>query len=172
MQGTPTMIAKDNNSLEVLTLKLGGHVFALEATHVREILDLVPTTEVPTASPFVSSLINVRGQVVPLADLRHKFGMDLRPSTIDTRIVVIEISIDGIMTTVGLLADKVFEVTELAPTALENTPKIGMVWRPEYIRCIGKCGDDFIVVLDIRTIFSAPSAAKPDHCSENGRAAA
>lgn len=166
------MTAKNNGSLEVLTLKLGGHVFALEAAHVREILDLVPATEVPTARPVVSSLINVRGQVVPLADLRHKFSMEILPSNIDTRIVVIEISIDGIMTTVGLLADKVFEVTELAPTALENTPKIGMVWRPEYIRCIGKCGEGFIVVLDIEAIFSTPSAAKLDHGGEAARTAA
>ena len=61
--------------LEVLTLTLGGQVFAIEAAHVREILDLVAVTEVPTADPFVGGLINVRGKVVPLADLRHRFDM-------------------------------------------------------------------------------------------------
>jgi purine-binding chemotaxis protein CheW len=145
----------DSGALEVLTLGLDGHIFALEAAHVREILDLVPITEVPTANPFVAGLINVRGKVVPLADLRTKFGMERRPTTIDTRIIVIEIPLDGDQTTIGLLADKVYEVTEIKAAAIEETPRIGMTWRQEFIRCIGKRGDDFIVVLDIATVFSS-----------------
>jgi purine-binding chemotaxis protein CheW len=144
----------DDRALEVVTLGLQGEIFALEATHVREILDLVPITEVPNGPPFASGLINVRGKIVPLADLRLKFGMEQKPSTIDTRIIVIEIDLDGIPTTVGILADKVYEVTEVAGASLEETPKIGMRWRPEFIRCIGKRGTDFIVVLDIERIFS------------------
>jgi purine-binding chemotaxis protein CheW len=140
--------------LEVLTLGLDGEAFALEATHVREILDVVPITQVPNSRPFVNGLINVRGKVVPLADLRVKFGMEQKPPTIDTRIIVIEIALDGNPTTIGLLADKVHEVTEVGASALEETPKIGMRWRPEYILCIGKRGSDFIVVLDIERVFS------------------
>jgi purine-binding chemotaxis protein CheW len=142
-------------SLEVLTLALQGEVFALEVTHVREILDLVPITEVPNSQPFLNGLINVRGKVVPLADLRLKFGMEQTPPTIDTRIVVVEVEIDGDPVTVGLRADKVYEITEVAASALEETPHIGMRWRPEFIRCIGKRGGDFIVVLDISRIFSS-----------------
>lgn len=141
--------------LEVLTLALQGEVFALEVTHVREILDLVAVTEVPNSQPFLNGLINVRGKVVPLADLRLKFGMEQVPPTIDTRIVVVEVEIDGDPVTVGLRADKVYEITEVAASALEETPRIGMRWRPEYIRCIGKRGGDFIVVLDISRIFSS-----------------
>jgi len=148
--------------LEVLTVSLDGHMFAIEAVHVREILDLVPATEVPNSNPFVNSLINVRGKVVPLADLRHKFGMPQRPSTIDTRIVVIEIDLDGHQTTVGLLADKVYEVAELAAAVLEDTPKIGMTWRKEFFRCVGKRGDDFVVVLDIASIFTTTRREKSD----------
>jgi len=141
-------------SLEVLTVGLQGEIFALEAAYVREILDLVPITEVPSSAPFINGLINVRGKVVPLADLRMKLGMEQRPPTVDTRIVVIEFVIDGDPAIVGLRADKVYEITEIAASALEETPRIGMRWRPEYIRCIGKRGDDFIVVLDIERIFS------------------
>jgi purine-binding chemotaxis protein CheW len=141
--------------LEVLTLGLQGEIFALEATYVREILDLVPITEVPNSEPFINGLINVRGKVVPLADLRLKFGMEQKPPTIDTRIVVIEVAIDGNPTIVGIRADKVYEITQVAAAALEETPRIGMRWRPEYIRCIGKRGADFIVVLDIERIFSS-----------------
>ena len=142
------------HSLEVLTLELHGEVFALEVRHVQEILDLVPITEVPNSRPFLNGLINVRGKVVPLADLRLKFGMEPTPPTIDTRIVVIEVEVDGDPITVGIRADKVYEITEVAASALEETPRIGMRWRSEYIRCIGKRGNDFIVVLDIGRIFS------------------
>lgn len=134
---------------EILTIGLGGEIFAVEAAIVREILDLAPVTEVPTADPFAGGLINVRGKVVPLVDVRLRFGMVPAPPTIDTRMVVIEIELGGAPCWVAMLADRVFEVTEMAPAAIEETPRIGMRWRPEYIRCIGKRGSDFIIVLDI-----------------------
>jgi purine-binding chemotaxis protein CheW len=144
-----------NRALEVLTLDLEGEMFAVETAHVREILDLVPITEVPHSQPFVNGLINVRGKIVPLADLRIKFGMERKPPTIDTRIVVLEIEFDGDPIAVGIRADKVHEVTEVVASALQETPKVGMRWRPEFIRCIGKRGDDFMVVLDIARVFAA-----------------
>ncbi|MGQ9370638.1 chemotaxis protein CheW [Azospirillum sp. A39] len=144
-------------ALEVLTLSLGGETFALEAASVREILDLVPVTEVPNARPFVGGLINVRGKVVPLADLRLLFDMAPAPPTIDTRIVVVEADLGGDATLVGILADKVHEVTEIAAAALAETPRIGMRWRPEYIRGIGKHGDSFVVVLNLERVLTGPS---------------
>jgi purine-binding chemotaxis protein CheW len=146
--------------LEVLTMDLQGQTFALEASQVREILDLVPITEVPGSQPFVNGLINVRGKVVPVADLRTKFGMDHADDTIDTRIVVMEVDVDRVPTIVGIRADKVHEVTELAPSALAAVPRVGMRWRPDYIRFIGKRGSDFIVVPDIARILS-PKATDP-----------
>jgi purine-binding chemotaxis protein CheW len=145
---------RDFQPLVVLTLELQGEIFAILATQVREILDLVQVTEVPGADPFVYGLINVRGRVVPLADLRLKFAMEQRPPTIDTHIVVIEVEIDGDPIIVGIRVDKVYEVTELAPSALEETPRIGLRWRPEFITCIGKRDGAFIAVLDIGQVFS------------------
>jgi purine-binding chemotaxis protein CheW len=156
-----------NRPLEVLTFDLQSDMFAVEAVHVREILDLVTITEVPNSDPFVNGLINVRGKVVPLADLRIKFGMEQRPPTVDTRIVVLEIEVEGEPVTVGIRADKVHEVTEVVASALQETPKVGMRWRPEFIRCIGKRGDNFMVVLDITRVFSAVAQEDP-----NGAAAA
>jgi len=148
----------NDRPLEVLTMDLQGQTFALEATQVREILDLVPVTEVPGSQPFVNGLINVRGKVVPVADLRLKFGMEQAPDTIDTRIVVIEIEIDRVPTIVGIRADKVHEVTELALSALAEVPRVGMRWRPDYIRFIGKRGSDFIVIPDMIRILSSNPA--------------
>lgn len=141
---------------EALTLGLQGEIFAIEAGIVREILDVVPITEVPGARSFVGGLINVRGKVVPLADLRVMFGMDRPPATIDTRIVVVEIPLDGDAGIVGLLADKVYEVTEIAPDSIQATPRIGMRWRPEFVRAIGRRNEEFVIIPDIGRIFSSP----------------
>jgi purine-binding chemotaxis protein CheW len=145
---------RDFQPLVLLTLELQGEIFAILATQVREILDLVPVTDVPGADPFVYGLINVRGRVVPLADLRLKFAMEQRPPTIDTRIVVIEVAIDGEPIIVGIRVDKVYEVTELTSSALEETPRIGLRWRPEFITCVGKRNGSFIAVLDMGRVFS------------------
>jgi purine-binding chemotaxis protein CheW len=142
-----------NRSLEVLTLEIEGELFAVEAKHVREILDLVPITEVPHSRPFVNGLVNVRGKVVPLADLRILFGMHQTPTTVHSRIIVLEIEIDAEPLIVGIRADKVYEVTNLTASALQETPKVGLRWRPEFISCIGKRDEDFIIVLDIERIF-------------------
>jgi len=146
--------ASAGGALKVLSLSLDGQLFAIDAGCVREILDLIPVTEVPASSPFASGLINVRGKVVPLADLRHKLGMAKRPPTIETRIVVIEVDLDGDLTTVGVIADKVHEVTDIPQANIEATPRIGLSWPPEFIRCLGKRRDDFLIVLDIERIFT------------------
>lgn len=140
---------------EVLTLEMQGETFAIDANCVREILDLVPVTEVPNSQPFVNGLVNVRGKVVPLADLRLKFGMATPPATIDTRIVVIDAEVSGEATAVGILADRVYEVTEIAAAAIEETPRIGLKWPQEYIAGIGKRDSDFIIILDIEQILAS-----------------
>ncbi len=150
-----------DRSLEVLTLDLEGEMFAIEAMHVREILDLIAITDVPRASPFINGLINVRGKVVPLADLRVRFGMERKPPTIDTRIIVLELDLGGEPVIVGIRADKVHEVVEVAAAALQEAPKVGMRWRPEFIHCIGKRGDDFMVVLDIARVFANGKSGNP-----------
>lgn len=142
------------SDLEVLMLGLGGEFFAIEASAVREILDPVPVTDVPGARAFVSGVINVRGRIVPLADLRVQFEMPVTPPTTDTRIIVLEVDLDGDPTVVGILADKVYEVTQIAAGALEEAPRIGMRWRPEFIRFIGKRRDDFIVVPDLNRVLN------------------
>lgn len=141
------------HAMQALTLGLDDELFAIEAGSVREILDLVPVTAVPNASPFASGLINVRGRVVPLTDLRVAFGMQQRPETEDTRIVVIETEIDGEPSIVGILADKVYDVTDIEAAAIEDAPRVGMRWRPDYVRGIGKRRGDFIIIPDMRRIF-------------------
>jgi len=139
-------------TLQVLTLALLGETYAIEARHVREILDVVPVTDVPGAPAEVNGLINVRGKVVPLLDLCLKLGMKPSPPSIDTRFIVVEAPVAGMPAIVGLRADRVYEMAELAGDALEDTPQIGMRVPGSFVRCIGKRAGDFVVVLNLETI--------------------
>ncbi|MEX6506172.1 chemotaxis protein CheW [Jiella sp. M17.18] len=141
------------STMQALTIRLQDEIFALEATSVREILDPVPITRVPNAADFVGGLINVRGTVVPLADLRVVFGMDRPPMDKDTRIVVVEFDLDGEPMTAGILADRVHEVTEIEADAREAVPAVGMRWPPAFVRSIGKRDDGFIIIPDMQRIF-------------------
>lgn len=145
-------------TMTVLTLRLQDEVFAIEAERVREILDMVLITEVPGASPFVNGLINVRGRVVPLADLRVMFGMERPEPDEDTRIVVIELDVDGDATITGIIADKVESVTEIEAASIQDAPRVGMRWRKDFVRGVGKRDGDFIIIPDLEKIFELQGA--------------
>ena len=138
--------------LQVVMIGLGDEKFALDAAIVREIIDPVPVTKVAGAKPFVPSIINVRGNIVPLADLRLRFGMPLTDASADTRIVVSEIPIDDEPVLVGLIADKVYELTEISHADTQQTPRVGVNWKPEFIRFITKWRDEFVIVPNMERI--------------------
>jgi purine-binding chemotaxis protein CheW len=147
------MIASDA-PIEALTFDLQGETFALEAGLVQEVLDLLPETPVPGARPFVGAVINFRGRVIPLVDLRLAFGMTVGETTIDNRIVVIEHPLDGEPTLIGLRADKVHEVTSIVADTTEEVPRVGMRWRADFIRRLVRRGGDLIVIPDLEQIFA------------------
>jgi purine-binding chemotaxis protein CheW len=139
---------------QALMLGLAGEVFAIDARQVREILDPAPVTRVPGAKPYVAGVLNVRGKVIPLADLRLRFGMPPAPVTSDSRFIVLEIDLDGDPTTIGIVADKVYEVTELDASTLQKTPPLGMHWRSEFVAGIAKWKEEFIVLPDMAKILN------------------
>jgi purine-binding chemotaxis protein CheW len=143
------------NTIEALTFDLRGETFALEANFVREVLDLLPETAVPGAPPFVGAVINFRGRVIPLVDLRLAFDMEVGETTIDNRIVVIEHPLDGEPTLIGLRADKVHEVTSISDDASEEAPRVGMRWRADFIRRLVRRNGDVIILPDLDQIFAA-----------------
>jgi len=145
----------ETDTTQALLMGMAGEIFALDARLVREILDPAPAVRVPGAKPYVAHVLNVRGKVIPLADLRVRFGLEPAVITPDSRFVVVEVDIDGDPAAVAVIADKVFEVTELDAADLQKTPPVGMHWRPEFIAGIAKWKDDFIVLPDMSKIFSA-----------------
>jgi purine-binding chemotaxis protein CheW len=151
----PDEIWSDTGELEVLTFDIAGETFAIEAVMVQEILDLLPETPVPGARPFVGSVLNFRGRVIPLADIKLAFGMEATTTTIDSRIIVIALELGTETVLIGVRTDKVNEVTTLARTASEPPPSVGMKWRPDFINCLVKRGSDFIIVPNLLAIFSS-----------------
>jgi len=144
-----------DDGLEVLTFDLAGETFALEAVLVREVLDRSPETYVPGAPAFADAVINFRGRIIPLADLRLAFGLTAGGSSADSRVIVIEFEIDGEAALLGLRADKVYEVTAIPDAATEAAPRLGTRWRPDFIRRLAKRNDDIIVLPDLAAIFAA-----------------
>jgi purine-binding chemotaxis protein CheW len=143
-----------DSGVEVLTFEVSAETFALEALLVREVLDNSPETYVPGAPAFVDSVINFRGRIIPLADLRLAFGLPAAASTRDSRVIVIEFELNGDATLIGLRADKVFEVTTIADASTEAAPRLGTRWRPDFIRCLAKRQGEVIVLPNLARIFA------------------
>jgi len=154
---------------QYLTFKLGDEIFGLKVAKVREVLDLTRITKMPGAPDFMRGVINLRGGVVPVMDLRLKFGLTRTEYTSDTRIIVMELLFDGEEVVLGFLADAVHEVIDLEANQIEPPPKIGMRWRTEFIEGIGKRNDLFIIILYIDRVFSTQELAILDAVSEDAK---
>ncbi len=145
--------------LEVLTFNLGEETFALEATLVREILDLLPETRVPGAAPLLGSVFNFRGKIIPIANLRLAFAMPETEATVDSRIVVIETEAEGEVFQIGIRTDKVHEVATLDRSASEEPPAVGMRWRRDFVRELVRRQDGVVVLPDLGAIFRSLTGA-------------
>jgi len=139
---------------QYMTFKLGDELFAINVAQVREVLEVTQITRIPTAPDYMRGVVNVRGKAIPVVDLRMKFGLTRNERTVNTRIVVMEVELDGELTTVGGIADSVHEVIELETGQINPPPRIAMRWRTELIRGMGRRGEDFIIILDINAVFS------------------
>src|SRR5688500_3729369 len=156
-----TRPGSDAGGLDAVTLRLGGELLAIRAQVIREVLEPVAITRVPQAPEFVQGLINVRGAVVPLADMRATFGMPRRALGRDGRILVLDLPLGGRLAVVGILADAVHEVTRIDRATLEPVPAVGTRWPPQFVEAIGKRGGGFVMLPDLSAIFTAYLAGQP-----------
>lgn len=144
---------------QYLTFKLGEEVFALDIGKVREVLDYTTVTKVPRTPDFMRGVINLRGNVVPVADMRLKFGMTGIERGVNTCIIIVEVPVDGETTVLGVMADSVLEVLEIGPERIEPPPRIGTRMNVDFIRGMGKCDEEFVMILDIDRLFSCEELA-------------
>ena len=139
---------------QYLTFKLAEEVFAVDVEKVREILELTSITKVPQTPEYMRGVINLRGSVVPVMDMRLKFGMPASEQTVNTCIIVVEVLHDNEVVVIGALADSVQEVFELEPAQIEPPPRIGTRFNTDFILGMGKNDGQFIMILNIDRTFS------------------
>lgn len=144
---------------QYLTFKLDNEIYAMDITTVREVLDIIQITKVPRMPDFMCGVINLRGMVVPVVDLRLKFGLKEAEFSRETCIVIIEVVLDGEQTILGILVDSVLEVISLEPEQIDPPPRIGTRLKTEFIRGMGKKDTEFIIILETAKVFSAEELA-------------
>ena len=150
---------EQSSEAQVVTLGIDREVFAVPVEAVHEILDMRPVSRIPEAPPYLAGLIDVRGRGVPVIDLRVKLGLGTTAATEHTRILVLEIPLGGRQLTLGLIADRVFEVMALDLRQIDAPPEIGVRWRSDYIAGVGRRGDGFVIIFDLARLFSGAEAA-------------
>ena len=148
-----------------MTFQLAREEYGLEILKVREIIGLMEITRVPRTREFVRGVINLRGKVIPVVDLRLKFGMERTEATDQTVIIVVQCAVDGRPLTMGLLVDQVLEVLSIDPGQIEPAPSLAHAQLDEeFILGVGKHEKRIVFLLDIARILSS------DEAKELGRA--
>jgi purine-binding chemotaxis protein CheW len=157
-------VADITETTQYLTFKLDEEVFALDVAKVREILEYTTVTKVPRTPDFMRGVINLRGSVVPVIDLRLKFGMSRTEQTVNTCIIVTEVGMDDETILLGALADSVQEVNEMEPEQIEAAPHVGTRLNTDFIKGMGKQDSNFVMILDIDKVFSGDELSTVMEC--------
>ncbi len=156
--------------LQILRFELAGQSYAFDVRKTREVLSLVKMTPLPGARDFLSGVINLRGSVIPVVDLRRKFSLPVEADTVDTSIVIVELENEGELAVIGAVVDSVKGVLSCDDADLEAAPRFGMKLNASLIQAIAKKDGAFIIILDPSKVFSekelwlvedAPAASFP-----------
>jgi purine-binding chemotaxis protein CheW len=152
---------KDNKEIEVkdiqtyLSFKLAEEVFAVSVHKVLSILELKPITKVPHAPEYMRGVINLRGNVLPIIDMRVKLGMEKVETTLNTCIIVLNVVIDNQEVMLGVLVDSVKDILQIDETTIEPSPTIGTYYKVEFLKGLWRdTSESFIMILNVDMIFS------------------
>ncbi len=156
-------IAKTN---QYLSFKLGNEIYALDVGNAREIVECSLITQIPKMPPWIRGVINLRGTVVPVLDLKRKFEMGQTEQTVNTCVIIVESILDGEMFVIGVLADAVQEVFELESSKIEPPPKFGSKVSTRYLKGMGRRGDMLFIVLDAEKVFSGAELAEAQEAAD------
>jgi len=166
----PTAVA---GAGKYLTFSLGDEHYGLEIIRVQEIVGLIPVTRIPRLPAFVAGVVNLRGRVIPVVDLRLVFGMS--GSAMDERTCIIVVSVDradGSSAVMGVIVDEVSDVAYLADDAIEETPEFGTTVDTSFIKGVGRYEERVVLLLDINGVLTARELEDLDHVAVNGDLAA
>jgi purine-binding chemotaxis protein CheW len=144
---------------EYLTFALANEEYGLEILKVREIIGYIDVTAVPQTPSHIKGVINLRGQVIPVIDLRSKFGMATAQVTEQTCIIVVEITQSGRKFNTGIVVDRVQEVLDIAGQDIEEAPQFGSSVKTDFILGMGKIGERVKILLDIDKVLGKEELA-------------
>ena len=144
---------KDTSAMDgkFLTFILGNEVYGIEILKAREIIGLMDITTVPQTPEYMKGVINLRGKVIPVIDLRLKFGMPEEEHTQETCVIVVEVN----NTSLGIIVDSVSEVSDINGREIEDAPSFGQGIDTSFIMALGKVKDKIIILLDIEAVLSS-----------------
>lgn len=158
MSSAPLIDVSSQLAGKYLTFALGNEEYGLEILKVREIVGYQEITKVPKTSKEIKGVINLRGQVIPIVDLRGRFGMEDKNIDDQTCIIVVENEHDGCITPTGVIVDKVSEVLDIQVEQIEPPPQFGVNARIDFIRGMGKINGNVKILLDIDKVLSSTGA--------------
>lgn len=153
------MMSAATGDAQYVTLGLGAEVFAVPVEYVREILDYQPPSALPEGPAYLLGLTDVRGRATPTLDLRLKLGLAATPPTLSTRILVLDVPVEGRQLSLGLVADRVIEVAAFSAEQVEPAPDIGVPWRSDYMKGVVRRDSGFVVVFDLARLLTSQEAA-------------
>ncbi|HVL02498.1 MAG TPA: chemotaxis protein CheW [Dongiaceae bacterium] len=157
------------DKLQILSFVLDNDFFGMEISNIQEVLEYHKVTPVPRTPDYMLGVINLRGQVVPVIDLRRYFDMQTTDPTVDSCIIIVEMEIEAEKTAIGLLADRVKEVLELNSSDINPPPKLGNKIDNQFIYGVARHDNQFIILLKIHRIFSDNELADIASLEHNGK---
>jgi purine-binding chemotaxis protein CheW len=137
-----------------LIFKLAEEKYAIPITKVQEVISYVPITSLHEASEFLKGVINLRGRIIPIIDLRLKFGLSAKEYTERTIFIIVDIVTEKDVYHVGLVVDSVHDVVEIAEDKIEKTPEVGFKFKSKYLQGIIQIDDAMIMILNLDTILA------------------
>lgn len=155
---TPTTPPSGNttkaSSIQLLTFLLDNEVYGTDISQIQEVLEYRKVTPVPRTPDFLLGVINLRGRVVPVVDLRRQFEMAVSDISVNTCIIIVDVMLDGEKTPLGILADAVKEVVELSMDNITPAPRIGSRINTRFISGLGKYEEEFIIILNLPRVIA------------------
>lgn len=154
MEATLSPTDSRSKAGKYLTFRLAAEEYGLEILKVQEIIQMQAITRIPRTPEFVRGVINLRGKVIPVVDLRRKFGLDHLEDTERTCIIVVQIRSNDHLMIMGVIIDEVREVLDIPEAAIEDAPAFGASIDTEFILGMGKIGATVKILLDIDKVLS------------------
>jgi len=137
-----------NGEVQLVVFKLGNEEYGVDITQVREIIKMKEITRIPNAPEFVEGVINLRGQITSVTDLRKRLGIGVHENSEQTRIIIVELD----KSTIGMVVDSVSEVLRLNKEDIDSTPSMAANMETKYVRGVGKLTDRLLILLDLNKV--------------------